>query len=298
MSDLSIVIVSHNARDGLRRCLAALPAGCGAVPWDAAVVDNASADGAPDVVAREFPGVRLLRNPENAGFARACNQGAASTRGKFLLFLNPDAEPEAGSLALMAAQMGARQGMGALGPRLCRPGGAPARSCFRFPSPWRPLLNFPFLPGWFSPGYPPDGHTERWGGPVDWLSGACLMVRRKAFEDTGRFDERYFLYFEDTDLCRRLGTKGWDVVFSPAARVAHAGGGSSAGMEPRLAVERQRSRLIYHGTHHPGARWLWERCAVAAAAAARSLLWAASGRLKRLAEERRILALAVKGASS
>ena len=297
--DLSIIIVSYNTRAHLRRCLRALPAGASGVQWEAIVVDNASSDGSPVVVAREFPDTTLIVNSDNVGFARACNRGARAARGESILFLNSDAEARPASLAALVGCLREQRRAGAVGPQLRHPDGGRPRSCFRFPSLTRPHLNFGFLRRLvgerFSLTYPVDDPRLGQGGPVDWLSGACLLVRRDALDAVGPFDERYFMYFEDTDLCRRLWKAGWEVVFWPGVEVVHVGGVSARGHGPRLSVELQRSRLIYFATHHPGLVSGLVRVLAGLAALVRCARALARLRPEGLRPEARILGLALRG---
>ncbi len=297
--DLSIVIVSYNTRALLARCLGALPAATGGLRWEAIVVDNASADGSPAAVSREFPDATLLVNDDNVGFARACNRGARAARGSAILFLNSDAEPRPASLTGLVGYLRDHPRVGAAGPRLRDPAGGRPRSCFRFPSLARPHLNFRLVRGLvgerFSLAYPADDRRFTGGGPVDWLSGACLLLRREALDAVGLFDERYFMYFEDIDLCRRLWAGGWEVVFWPGVEVVHAGGASAHGHSARLAVEHQRSRLIYFSTHHPGLVSGLIRLLAAAGALWRGARTLARLRPEGLRTEARILGLALRG---
>lgn len=297
--DLSIIVVSYNAREYLARCLRALPAGVDDLQWEAIVVDNASDDGSAGMVAREIPWATVIANGENMGFARACNQGFTVAQGRWILFLNSDAEPQPHSLRALVSYLRDHPRVGAVGPRLRHPDGGSPRSCFRFPNLTRPHLNFRLVQRFagerFGLPYPSDDLRVRDGGPVDWLSGACLLVRRRALEEAGPFDERYFMYLEDTDLCRRLWNTGWEVVFRPEAEVLHTGGVSARGHETRLSIERQRSRLIYFSMHHPGLVYGLVRCMAGIAALVRGIGWLASLRLDRLRAEGFILRLALRG---
>lgn len=297
--DLSVIVVNYNTCGLLVRCLASLAPASVGMPYEVIVVDNASRDGSAAAVAGQFPGVALIANRENLGFARACNQGSKQARGEHLLFLNGDTEPRPGSLSGLVAYLRDHPRVGAVGPRLRNPEAGHPRSCFRFPSLTRPQLNFRLvrcLVGErFGLAYPLDDARVLGGGPVDWLSGACLLLRRQAFEAVGCFDERYFMYFEDTDLCRRLWAARWEVVFWPEVEVLHVGGASAQGREVRLSIELQRSRLIYFATHHPGMVYGLVRCMAGIAAVVRSAAWLAGLRGEGLRAEARILGLALRG---
>lgn len=254
--DLSVIVVSYNTRELLARCLRSLGPGARETPHEIVVVDNASGDGSAEMVGREFPRVLLIANPANVGFARAANQGIRAARGEFPALVNSDAEAPRGSLDALVAFLRARPAVGAVGPRTLGPDGHPIRSAFRFPSLLRPYLNFAAL-RWiagdaFSLSYPAGARAMEEGGEVDWLSGACLVLRRKALDQVGPLDERFFMYFEDTDLCRRLRQGGWAVWYWPQVRVVHHVGGSSGRDRERLRLELRRSCLHYFRVHHPG----------------------------------------------
>jgi N-acetylglucosaminyl-diphospho-decaprenol L-rhamnosyltransferase len=297
--ELSVVVVSYNTRALLRRCLASLGAAAAGTPHEVVVVDNASRDGSLEMVAREFPAVRAVANPANVGFARAANQGIRESGGALVALLNSDAEATAGSLTALAAVLAGDPRIGAAGPQTRFPDGRVCQSCFRFPSLTRPAVNFRWvrrLAGEaFSLSYPPGDPRLAEGGEVDWLSGACLLLRRKALDAVGLLDERFFMYFEDTDLCRRLHRAGWAVRYVPRIHVVHHVGQSSRGEAERLRVELRRSALVYFRTHHR-APVVWAMRALMLAGA---LLRLASGPRGRETERQIIrLALGRCGSSS
>lgn len=222
--DLSIVIVSWNVCHLLERTLASLPAAAGDLAWEAIVVDNGSTDGTVDRLAPRFPDVQWLCNPDNPGYARANNQGLALAQGAYLLLLNPDTGPEAGSLAALVTFLVDHPAAGIVGPALVLPDGAPQPYGFGGdPTPAYLLRRngqrFLHL-----------GPLHDWGNPtaaaVDWVSGACLLLRRAVVEQTRGLDEAMFMYFEDNELCLRTRQAGWQVWREPAARVVHVGGQS------------------------------------------------------------------------
>ena len=299
MTDLSIVIVSYNTRRLLGDCLGSLPEAAQGLRWEAVVVDNASSDGSAEFVESRFPAVRLIRNGENVGFSRACNQGVKASCGASLLFLNSDAQPRPQSLARLAGFLRDHPRCGAVGPRLVPPSGVAACcSFFRFPSLTRPFMDFAAVRAVFSErftlAYPPQNTIAVHGGRVDWISGACLLARRSTLEAVGRWDERYFMYYEDVDLCRRLNAAGWEIVYWPFADVVHLSG-ESAKREPlRLSVEIQRSRLTYFSIHHPGTVYALQRLMVAAAALLRGLWSLGLLEFVRLRAETQIIRLALR----
>jgi GT2 family glycosyltransferase len=303
--ELSIIVVSYNTRALLARCLTSLAAAAHETGQEIIVVDNASGDGSAEMVRRDFPGVRCIANVANVGFARAVNQGIRVSRGEFLVLLNSDAEAAAGSLDGLAAFLRAEPAVGAAGPQIRLPDGRPSNSCFRFPSLFRPYLNVRAL-RWvagdsFGLAYPPAAPLLANGGAVDWLSGACLVLRRKALDQVGLLDEHFFMYFEDTDLCRRLHGAGWSVWYRPQIHVFHCVGQSGTGERERLHVEMRRSALHYFRVHHPGPVSWAMRGLVAGGALVRLVTgcWPIRRwRVTRVADpatERRIIRLALSG---
>ncbi|MBI3827519.1 MAG: glycosyltransferase family 2 protein [Candidatus Rokubacteria bacterium] len=297
--DVSVVVVSYDARALLEQCLRSVAAAAEPLAWETIVVDNASSDGSRELVAREFPEVSLLVNDTNAGFASAFNRGLGATRGRHVLMLNSDAVLLPGALPALARHLDDHSAAGAVAPRLVDPAGRPVHSCFRFPSLTRPHLDVrllaPVIGNRFALAYPDDDPRVVVGGAVDWASGACLLLRREALDAVGALDERYFMYFEDVDLCRRLWQGGWQVACLPAVHVVHAAGGSSHGHETRLHVERQRSRLIYFSTHHSGLVTALVRGLAVVAALTRAVTAATRLRFERVTAEGRVIRLALGG---
>jgi len=248
---ISVLIVNHDGRRHLHHCLERLaeaPSSHGEV----IVADNASTDGSVEMVREEFPGVRLLELGENLGFGAANNRAAELARGDRLLLLNSDAWLEGDALERLSAALDADPHAGAAAPELRYPDG-------RRQFAWVPetgvlgealqkVRNRFEGRGWAH--RPPP----RWLPVLGrfWLTAACLLVRRQAFEEVGGFDEGYFLYFEDVDLGRRLRLAGWRLLPVPGAVAHHVKGGSQrAG---RAELEYRRSQLRYYRRHRPG----WE----------------------------------------
>jgi N-acetylglucosaminyl-diphospho-decaprenol L-rhamnosyltransferase len=239
---VDVVVVSYNSRDHLRRCLAPL-AGHPAVR--VTVVDNASPDRSLEAVA-DLP-VTTLQLADNGGFGVGCNHGWRAGNAPFVLFLNPDARIDADSVLALASAVAADASVGAAGPRIEHEDGSLALSQRRFPrlasTYARALfLNrlFPRAP-WASELVRDEG-TYAVPGRPEWISGACMLVRRSLLDELGGFDEGFFLYCEDKDLCRRIRARGFDVFFEPAAVAVHAEGGSAPrpGLLPVLAASRVR----------------------------------------------------------
>jgi len=246
---VDVVVVSYETRETLLECLAALVAEPTA---SVVVIDNASRDGTAAAVRERFPSVRLVANAENVGFARACNQGARESRAPYLLFLNPDATLAPGSLGALAAILEARPRVGVVGPRTRSANGdiqvstGPDLSLVSEIRQRRLVRGVARRDAAILVEAEGLHAVER---EVDWVSGACLMIRREAFDAVSGFDERFFLYEEDADLCRRVRAAGWKVLFSPGAEARHALGRSMARSPERARLEYQRSHLLYYRKH-------------------------------------------------
>ena len=249
---VTAVIVSHNTRDDLRRCLRSLQAHAG-LPCEVVVVDNASADGSADMVGAEFPETRLFRNRENVGFSRANNQGLSAAAAAYVLILNSDAELTSGALPALAALLDARPRVGAVGPRTLNPDGTLQVSFGPALTPLAEWRTRRLVRGVKrrDPAALAEAEVraavER---EPDWVSGSCLLARKDALAAVGGFDEAFFLYEEDVDLCLRLRRAGWGVVFTPAASVVHHLGRSTEADPARARLEYHRSHLRYYRKHN------------------------------------------------
>jgi N-acetylglucosaminyl-diphospho-decaprenol L-rhamnosyltransferase len=265
--DLSIIIVSWNVRDLLRQCLSSVfavrssavedaPSAASLEPrTEVIVVDNASTDGSPDMVCAEFPDVRLVVNQENRGFTAANNQGLDLSQGRTLLLLNPDTEVVGDALATMVRYMDAHPEVGALGPQLRYPDGSPQSSRRRFPTFATALVESTVIQEWWADNrvlrryYMADTPNDAIQ-PVDWLVGACLLVRRPLYEQVGGLDEGFFMYSEEMDWCRRFKAAGWQVVYLPTATIIHHEGKSSEQVVPARHIHFQTSKIRYFRKHH------------------------------------------------
>ena len=260
--DVSVIVVYYRSPAAMRTCLAALPAALAGRAAEVSGVDNASGDGLADEIRRTHPGVRLLANAENVGFARGVNRGLAEARGRCLLLLNPDTRLEPGAVERLAAWLDAHPGTGAVGPRIVDPDGSLQLSCRRFPTHWTGFFNRYSLLTRLFPGNPWsraylmldfDHASTR---TVDWISGACLMTRRDVVDRVGPMDEAFFLFNEDVDWCRRMHDAGYDVVYLPAAVCMHEVGASRGAIPAWLIWRRHQGMSHYFRKHHPGP-WPW-----------------------------------------
>jgi len=251
--DLSVVIVNWNVRDLLRRCLDSIFA-VGLVGLEVIVVDNASSDGSPDMLSDEFPQVVRIANAENRGFPAANNQGLALARGRFVMTLNPDTEIVADALARMIVYLDGHPQVGALGPQLLNPDGSIQASRRRFPGFATALFESTWLQGVAPRGmlrrfYVEDVSPQATQG-VDWVTGACIAVRREVLAQVGGFDEGFFMYSEELDWCRRIKSAGWKIVYLPEAKVIHHVGRSSEQAVTARHIHFQTSKVRYFRKHH------------------------------------------------
>jgi GT2 family glycosyltransferase len=255
MPDVSVVIVNWNTLKYICDCLNSLLRAGKGYTREIIVVDNASCDGSADVVARQFPGVSVIRNAENVGFARANNIGIRRAAGRYICIVNPDVVVRDGCIENLMRFMDQNPGVGIAGPRILNSDGSVQISCRHFPTIWNNLcqslgLNrlFPksaFFSDWLMSYWPHDGIRS-----VDVLSGCFWIVRREAINQVGLLDEDFFIYGEDIDWCRRFHKAGWDVMFYPESAVIHFGGGSSSKAPIKFYIEMQKADLHYWEKHH------------------------------------------------
>ena len=278
--NLSIIIVSWNVWDYLRDCLTSLERASDATSeptlrvlsssaapntqlcFEVVLVDAASEDATPALIPSLFPWVRLLTPGQNVGFSRGNNLGYEASRGQILFFLNPDTLVEAHAVVTLWTALQAQPAVGVAGPRLMRTNGEQQDSRRRFPNPVTGFFESTWL-GRSWPGNPWSQyyHCRNWprafAQGVDWLEGAALMIRRKTFAGVGGFDERFFMYSEELDLCRRIRTAGWRIHYVPAATIIHHGGSSSAQVPAQTHIIFNTSKVLYYRKHFGP---LWAEC--------------------------------------
>ena len=255
-ASISIVIVTFNARDDALACLASVYADPPARSWDIVVVDNQSGDGTADAVAAQWPDQPLIRLPENIGFAAANNIGIRATHGDLVLLLNSDTMVDDGSLEALCAALEATPEAAVAGPCLVDGDGRQELSYGPMISPLaepRQKVRAKLLARGPAPVRARIEKTMRTRQFVDWVSGACLLVRRAAAEQVGLLDERYFMYCEDVDFCAALRRAGHRILYAPEIEVRHLRGRSRASA-PAVTNRRYRdSQLAFYRKHHP--RW-------------------------------------------
>ena len=258
--DVTVVIVNHNTKDDLLACLESLAAAAD-LRLQVLVVDNHSSDGSADAVARSCPQARLLIPPTNTGFGHACNLGIAEAEAPFVAFLNADIVCGSGCLERMVDLLDAQPRAAAVGPLLRNSDGTLQTSAYRFPTlpvefagiyGLRSLLPIDSLRRSRARAlFPATGHFDPHDElrEVDYVTAACVVVRRAAVEQIGGFDEDFFLYYEEIDLCRRLGASGWRVFHLPEAHAIHHLNRSGAQQPTLVFLARQQSRLRFHAKY-------------------------------------------------
>ncbi len=245
---ISVCIVSYNTRALLEKCLRALERADAASALDLVVADNASRDGSAEMLAQQFPRVRLIRNAQNLDYTRAMNQCLKLARGEWLLLLNPDTEPQPDALRELQRALERHADWGAAGARLEFADGSLQRTGARFPT----LLYLMYEALGVNARVPHNRERAKYlyadwdratGRAVDALSGACLMVRRAVLEQVGLLDERFVMYAEEVDWCKRMAARGWRVGYVPTARVLH-----HAEQSARQIPDARRNALYENST--------------------------------------------------
>ena len=281
---VAAVLVSYESATDLPTCIGSLPAAAAPHEVEVVVVDNASRDDSAGVA--RAAGVKVIENPANVGYSAAANRGAAAVHAPWLLVANPDTRLEPGSLARLLATGEADPRIGCVGPHLRNPDGTDYPTGRGFPSLLVGGLHALLAPVW--PGNPATRRYHLTGldrsrpVAVDWVSGACMLLRRAAFDAVGGFDPGYFMYFEDMDLCLRLQRAGWRVVYDGQAHVEHTVGGSTRSAPYRKVVHHHRSTVRFYRRRYAGDPRVLLTPLVAAGLAVRGLV-----SLARTARERR-----------
>ena len=245
---LSIVIVSYNAQKDLERCLASLHNPAPLLSHEIVVVDNRSTDGSVDA-ARRWPDVRVIEAGANLGFARANNMGIRASHGVNLLLLNCDTVVPAGAVDRLVSELESRPEVAVIGPRLVDGRGHAELS---FGPMLTPLSEFRRK---YSSGPDSTERSTREEQQPDWVTGACLLVRRADAEAVGLFDERYFMYEEDVDFCAAIRARGRRILFTPRVEVVHLRGRSALTAPSSTHLAYHRSHVAFYEKHHP--RWAW-----------------------------------------
>lgn len=257
---VSIIIVSWNTRDLLRRCLESVYTTLPPISFEVIVIDNASDDGSADAVEERFSGVRVIRNAENVGFSAGCNAGIRMASGQWAMLLNPDAKLLPGAVQAMIEFAAAHPEAAVIGPKLINSDGTMQKNGRRFPYLLREILGitraYKLIWNWFD-------RTMEYGrsdfdrtAEVDEICGACMFVRKAAIDRVGLLDEQFFMYYEEVDWCRRIKQAGWKVYYLPDAHVMHhwAQAAKQTGLDGSRIF--YRSQYLYFRKHHGPAQAL------------------------------------------
>lgn len=251
---LSIVVVNWNTLDMLRDCLASTFAGLGDLSAEVIVIDNASEDGSPDMVAKEFPDAVLIRNTDNRGFAAANNQGFEIAQGRHILLLNSDTIVHGTVLAESVAWLEAHPDVGAMGCRVLNTDGTMQPTCHMFPSVLNQFLMATGLWKLKRPRFFGRMHMTDWQRDseraVETISGCYLLVRRKVMDQVGLLDEDFFFFGEETDWCKRMRDAGWRLMFAPVGEITHHGGGSVKKLNHKRDVMLTGAKVRLHRKHN------------------------------------------------
>jgi GT2 family glycosyltransferase len=274
--DVSAIIVSYNTRQMTLDCLQALVGELKNFKFEILVADNASSDGSAQAIRAAFPSVRVIESERNLGFGGGNNLAMKEAAGRYFLLINTDAIVHAGAVQKLVEHMDSHMKVAVVGPRLLNGDGSLQPSCYRFPSPGRAWAENLFISSAFGTESI-LGDYRRWQHDreriVDWVIGACCLVRRQVYEQVGGFDERFFMYAEETDWQRRMCGAGWDIGFTPAAEVTHLGGASGAGEKPKINRHFFASLDRYGRKHHGLSGLISVRAAMVVGCMLRLMLW-------------------------
>ena len=253
MIDLSICIVTQQARDYLHGCLQSIAENPPSAAYEIIVVDNASSDGTREMLQADFPAVQVITNDHNTGYTAPMNQALRQGSGRYLLQLNPDTLVPPGALQTLLEFMDSHPQVGICGPKVQNADGSLQKSCRRGDSrPWAVFTYFSglsrlFPRSKFFGGYHLNHLPEDAINPVDGVAGSCMLIRREVVNQIGYLDERYFAYQEDADYCFQARQAGWQVFYVPTARITHFGGRGGTRVEPYRSIYAwHRSYWLYY----------------------------------------------------
>ncbi|HJP17075.1 MAG: hypothetical protein CMD96_08980 [Gammaproteobacteria bacterium] len=254
MTDLSIVIVNYNAKGFLEACLQSIYETVESIKFEVLVVDNNSSEKIEGLMKGKFPDVKLFLNNSNEGFAKANNKAINKCSGRYLLLLNNDTILLPGAVDTLYSIMEKSPEVAILGPQILTEGKTIQESFYKTPNLFSEFMRKSFYNKIIKSKKSLIGKRlyikYQKEQEVDWVTGACMMIRKKAILEAGFFDENYFMYFEDADLCCRVRGKGWKVKYTPLARIIHFGGMSKRSNETAVAKEYRASQLNFYRKHH------------------------------------------------
>lgn len=261
--DISIVIINRNCQSFLKRCIDSLFTLRSNLDSEIIVIDNASQDKSVEFLEKNFPQVKLICNKNNLGYAKACNQGIKEAKSKYIFILNPDTGLLRGSLDEMLRFMEENPRCGILGPKLLDEDGKIQFSCRAFPTYSTAFFNryslltrlFPhskYANRYLKTNWPHDNIQE-----VDWVSGAAMLIRRDCLDQIGKFDEEFFMYCEDVDICKRAKDKGWQIFYYPKLSFIHFIGRAS-GRTSFLTILWHHQSMWHYYIKHLKVNMIWD----------------------------------------
>jgi GT2 family glycosyltransferase len=249
--DLSVVIINWNTKELLITCLDSLFSGGLISEEQVWVVDNASSDGSAEAIEKYFPNINLIITPENVGFGAANNLAILHINKKYVWFLNPDTEVRSAALTTLINFMESNPSAGAAGSKFLNPDGSLQTSCYPFPTVsrecWR-LLHLDTI--WTYGGYNQAHWNPNEVREVDVLQGASLILRKEVLDQVGLFDEDYFMYTEEVDLCFRVKNAGWHLFWVPQSEVIHYGGQSTQQAATEMFISLYQTKLLFFKKHY------------------------------------------------
>jgi GT2 family glycosyltransferase len=253
--DVSVIIVNWNTKDLVLKCIKSVIGTKEKYTQEIIVVDNASSDGSVEAIKRDYPNVIAIQNDKNYGFARANNIGLKRSCGKYACLINSDVQVLDKAIGHLIDFMDKNPNVGIAGPKILWPDMTLQDSCRKFPSLWTKTCDMLALNRLFPGSAVFSGeHMKNFAHDrirkVDSLAGCFMMIRETALKEVGLFDEQYFIYSEETDLCKRFHAAGWDILFLPNVCVIHNHAASTAKDPVRFAVLQQRTLLKYWKRHH------------------------------------------------
>lgn len=248
--DVSVIIVNWNTCELLRNCLTSIDEKAGDVNCEVIVVDNASSDGSVEMVENEFQHVILVKNQTNRGFASANNQGIAIAKGRYVLLLNSDTIILDEAIAKTVRFADAHPRAGVTGCRVLNSDRTLQLTCFMYPSILNMLISYTYLNKLFSKSRFFGREQMRWWNrddtrEVDVVTGCYMLARREAIEQVGGMDEQFFMYSEETDWCYRFKEAGWQIMFTPDAKIIHLGGSSTEKVRAKMILQWRKSMLLF-----------------------------------------------------
>jgi len=249
--ELSIIIVSHNCKSQLQQCLLSLQENVDRIVYEIIVIDNSSEDGSQEMTASNFPDVTLISNPQNVGFSKANNQGIKAAGSDYILFLNPDTIVYPGALEILLQVIKSQKNVGGVSPALLY-GDNKYQVSFGGKRDFFPEMLQKFCLNSFYRGRLKSYKNQR---KAVWLSGACLLTSKDVLDEVGSFDEKFFLYYEDIDLCIRITQTGRVLLFLPEAKIFHYGGVSTQKQKTKNRFFYRQSQLYYYRKHNSIVSW-------------------------------------------